>query len=73
MTPCDSAPARPGPSAIEPFPTACFMRNSRPVVPPQASPNQQFNHKHGDTDVTAYATEYARSNGGVGPYTVKLH
>lgn len=40
----------------------------------QAHPkNPQFHHPLTVCDVTGYATEYAKSNGGVGPYTVRLH
>ncbi|KAG2487081.1 hypothetical protein HYH03_014326 [Edaphochlamys debaryana] len=37
-----------------------------------SKPNPMFNHKHTAVDVTDYANEYVKSNGGVGPYTTKL-
>ncbi|PNW86685.1 hypothetical protein CHLRE_02g095072v5 [Chlamydomonas reinhardtii] len=35
--------------------------------------NPMFDHKHNVCDVTEYAQEYVKSNGGVGPYTTKLN
>lgn len=36
-------------------------------------PNVMFHHPLSTCDVTGYAIEYAKSNGGIGPYTTRLH